>query len=99
MFDNDLDIKKHKKDNLTVGAKGGAIAFILKIASTVLGFLNQVALARILGAGGVGEVLLAISVVRIFSQIAKFGMEEAMMRFVPLYIDRKDDARLKGAII
>ena len=72
-----------KKDNLAVGAKGGAIASILKISSTALGFLNQIALARILGAGGVGEVLLAISVVRIFSQIAKFGMEETMMRTCP----------------
>ena len=98
MAENYLEGEELNKDNLTVGAKGGAIAFILKIASTVLGFLNQVALARILGAGGVGEVLLAITVVRISSQIAKFGMEEAMMRFVPLYIDRKDDARLKGAI-
>jgi len=42
-------------------ALSGAIAFILKIASTVLGFLNQVALARILGAGGVGEVLLPLA--------------------------------------
>jgi len=25
-------------------------------------------------------------------------MEEAMMRFVPLYADQKDEARLKGAI-
>lgn len=98
MTDNDLVSKRQVNDNLAVGAKGGAIAFTLKMASTVLGFLNQVALARLLGAGGVGEVLLAISVVRIFSQIAKFGMEEAMMRFVPMYIDRKDDARLKGAI-
>ncbi len=86
------------ENSLAVGARGGAVAFVLKIASTVLGFLNQIALARILGAGGVGEVLLAISVTRIFSQIAKFGMEEAMMRFVPVYVDQRDEARLKGAI-
>ncbi len=98
MTDNDLEYKNQIKDNLAVGAKGGAIAFILKISSTILGFLNQIVLARILGAGGIGEVILAITVVRIAAQIAKFGMEEAMMRFVPLYIDRNDDARLKGAI-
>jgi O-antigen/teichoic acid export membrane protein len=55
-------------------------------------------LARILGAGGLGEVILAITVVRISVQIAKFGMEETMMRFIPVYIDNHDDSRLKGAI-
>lgn len=88
-----------KEDNLTKGAKGGAIAFILKISNTVLGFINQVILARILGAGGVGEVILAITVVRISIQIAKFGMEETMTKFIPLYIDRKDDIKLKGTIL
>lgn len=87
-----------KEDNLAVGAKGGAIAFMLKIIATALGFINQIALARILGAGGVGEVLLAISVVRITALLAKFGLQEAMMKFVPIYVDQKDDARLRGTI-
>ena len=85
-------------ENLAEGAKGGAIAFILKISNTVLGFINQIILARMLGAGGIGEVILAITVVRIASQIAKFGMEETMMKFIPLYIDQKDDSKLKGTI-
>jgi stage V sporulation protein B len=98
MTDKYLETKESRKDNLAVGAKGGAIAFSLKIAATVLGFLNQIILARILGAGGVGEVILAVTVVRISAQIAKFGMEETMMKFVPLYVDQKDDSRLKGTI-
>jgi O-antigen/teichoic acid export membrane protein len=89
---------KQKNDNLAVGAKGSAIAFILKISSAGLGFVNQVILARILGAGGVGEVILAMTVVRISVHIAKFGMEETMMKFIPLYIDQKDDSRLMGTI-
>ncbi|RJR19632.1 MAG: flippase [Nitrospiraceae bacterium] len=93
------ETEKSRPDNLAQGARGGAIAFILKISSTVLGFLNQVILARILGAGGLGEVILAITVVRISIQIAKFGMEETMTKFIPLYIDRKDDAKLKGTIL
>ncbi len=98
MAENNPGLEKESNDNLAEGAKGGAIAFALKISNTVLGFLNQVILARILGAGGVGEVILAITVVRIAVQIAKFGMEETMMKFIPLYIDRKDDSKLKGTI-
>jgi O-antigen/teichoic acid export membrane protein len=98
MVENHLESEVIKEDNLAIGAKGGAIAFILKISSTILGFLNQIILARILGAGGIGEVILAITVVRISVQIAKFGMEETMMKFVPIYIDHQDDARLNGTI-
>lgn len=96
---NISETEKSSNDNLAEGARGGAIAFVLKISSTVLGFLNQVILARILGAGGVGEVILAITVVRISIQIAKFGMEETMMKFIPLYIERNDTAKLKGTIL
>lgn len=97
---NHISVKSERTDdNLTVGARGGAIAFALKISNTLLGFINQIILARILGAGGIGEVILAITVVRISAQLAKFGMEEAMMKFIPLYIDRKDDSRLKGTIV
>jgi O-antigen/teichoic acid export membrane protein len=99
MGKNISESKKQKEDNLTAGAKGGAIAFSLKILNTALAFLNQIILARILGAGGIGEVILAITVVRISAQIAKFGMEETMMKFIPLYIDRNDESRLKGTIM
>ncbi len=85
-------------ENLKMGAKGGAIAFGLKIGNTILGFLNQIILARLLGAGGFGEVVLAVTVVRISAQIAKFGMEETMMKFIPLYVDQNDPARLRGTI-
>ncbi|MEW6599770.1 MAG: MATE family efflux transporter [Nitrospirota bacterium] len=98
MAENISETGKNSTDNLAEGAKGGAIAFILKISGTVLGFLNQVILAKILGAGGLGEVVLAVTVVRISIQIAKFGMEETMMKFIPLYIDRNDGDYLKGTI-
>jgi len=74
------------------------MAFVLKILSVALLLLNQIALARILGLDGIGQVLLALSVVNILSLIAKFGMEDAMMRFVPMYIDQEDRARLRGTI-
>lgn len=98
MSEEILGTGTQREENLAVGAKGGAIAFGLKISSTALGFLNQIIFARILGAGGLGEVLLALSVVNIAAQTAKFGLEEAMMRFIPSHIDGKDNARLKGTI-
>lgn len=87
-----------KEDNLAKGARGGAVAFFLKTVSTSLAFINQIILARILGAEGIGDVLLAISVVKVFGLVGKFGMEEAMMRVVPSYIEKEEDARLRGAL-
>ena len=98
MTEGFLETEETKEDNLAVGAKGGAVAVICKISSTVLGFLNQIILARILGAGGIGEVLLVLSVVNVSAQFARFGMEEAMMRFIPSYIEKRDNAKLRGTI-
>ncbi|MBI5739877.1 MAG: flippase [Nitrospirae bacterium] len=98
MADNGPDIHDGMNDNLAVGARSGAIAFALKISNTLLGFFNQVLLARILGAGGIGEVILAVTVIRISVQLAKFGMEETMMKFIPIYADLNDRERLKGTI-
>ncbi|GEM_PF-1866211 len=98
MTERESGIKGGKEDNLTAGARGGAVAFVLKTSSTLLSFLNQIILARILGAGGLGEVMLALSVINISAMLAKFGMEGAMMRFIPLYIEKGDEARLKGTI-
>lgn len=98
MNNRQSSIVNSKKDNLTVGAKGGAIAFILQISALALGFLNTVILARILGAGGIGEVILAISILNICALLAAFGMQSTMMRFVPFYVDKKEKAKLKGII-
>jgi len=92
------EIRKPETDYLSVGARSGSMAFVLKILSVALLLLNQIALARILGPDGIGQVLLALSVVNIAALIAKFGMEDAMMRFVPMYIDQEDRARLRGTI-
>jgi O-antigen/teichoic acid export membrane protein len=91
--------KKSGSDNLKDGARGGAVAFALRIASTGLGFLNQIALARILGAGGTGEVILALSVISIAVLISSFGMQGAMVRFIPYYLARDESQKLKAIVL
>jgi O-antigen/teichoic acid export membrane protein len=86
------------EENITVGAKGGAAAFLVKTASIGLAFINQIILARILGVGGIGEVLLAISVVKVLGLFGKFGMEETMMRVISSHIENKESDRVKGVI-
>jgi O-antigen/teichoic acid export membrane protein len=71
---------------------------VLKVFSIALLLLNQIALARILGPDGMGQVLLALNIVYMSSQFAKFGMEDAMMRFIPVHLEQKNYAQLKGTI-
>lgn len=99
MADNLFKTRKAgQKDNLTAGAKGGAVALILQVTATGLGFLNQIAMARLLGAGGVGEVILALTVVNVAAMLASFGMQGAMIRFVPFYAEKGEASKLKGII-
>ncbi len=94
MADNSLKTHKaEQKDNLTAGAKGGAVALILQVTATGLGFLNQIAMARLLGAGGIGEVILALTVVKVAVMLAAFGMQGAMIRFVPFYAEKGEVSR------
>lgn len=98
MAENNTRIKEVKTDNMAASAKGGAIALLLQVTGTGLGFINQVVLARMLGAGGIGEVILTLNIISVCSLIAAFGMQGAMVRFVSSYIEKKEDAKLKGTI-
>ena len=93
-----MKIEKQKEDNLAIGARGGIAAFVLQVITMGLGFINQIVLARILGAGGIGEVILALTILNVAALIAAFGMQGAMVRFVPYYSERGEAAKLKGII-
>ena len=90
--------RKQKEDNIAISAKGGTIAFSMNIVSVVLGLLNQIILARLLGASGVGEILLVLSVINVSARFSKFGLDGAMMRFIPMYQEKNDAAKIKGTI-
>lgn len=98
MAEINRESKRRGEDNLRTGFRGGIVSFVLQISSAVLGFSNTIILARILSAGGIGEVFLALSVMNICSMIAGFGMNGAMMRFVPVYLENRKQDKLKGII-
>lgn len=91
-------IREERPDNLAVGARGGAVALILRIISVGLGLVNQIFLARFLGAGGIGEVILVFTIAAFASMITVFGLQGAMVRFVPEYMEKGQRAELKGLI-
>lgn len=61
--------------------QGASIAFVIKIAGTILAFAFNVVLARLLGADGAGIYYLALTVVTIASLLGKVGLDNALVRF------------------
>jgi len=74
IFQND----KHLNEVL----KKSSVAFVVKVAGTGAKFGYNVLLARMLGASGTGVYFLALTVATIASVAGRFGLDNALLRFV-----------------
>ena len=54
-----------------------------QIGGHVLGLLNVVIIARVLGPSGRGEVVFLMAMASIVSRLSAFGIQEAHLTFVP----------------
>jgi len=61
----------------------------LRIGGQIFGFLLTLLIARYFGAEGLGEYMLAVVVLRIFTLIAKLGMDTASIRFIASFAKQK----------
>ncbi len=76
--------------------RGAAIAFSVKIAGAGVAFAFNIYLARALGVQGAGVYFLALSVVTVASVIARFGMDNTLLRFIAASASINDWAAIKG---
>lgn len=76
--------------------RGALVAFLVKIAGAGFAFAFNIYLARALGAQGAGVYFLALSVVTIASVIARFGMDNTLLRFIAASAAVNDWAAIKG---
>ena len=79
-------IKKNfeDKDFLELFNKGG-VAMLYRIGGQLLGFLLTFVIAYFFGANGLGDYVLAIIVLKIFSLISKLGLDTASIRYIAEY--------------
>ena len=79
-------IKKNfeDKDFLELINKGG-IAMLYRIGGQLLGFLLTFVIAYYFGANGLGDYVLAIIVLKIFTLISKLGLDTASIRYIAEY--------------
>ena len=76
-------IKKdfNDKDFLELFSKGG-IALLYRIGGQVLGFLLTFVIAYFFGANGLGDYVLAIVVLKVFTLISKLGLDTASIKYI-----------------
>ena len=62
--------------------KGGGISFILRFGGLAVGFLLTWIIAKYFKAEGLGDFVLTITVLRLFTLLAKLGLDTTSIRFI-----------------
>jgi len=72
------------KDFLELFSKGG-LALLFRIGGQVMGFLLTFVIAYFFGANGLGDYVLAIVVLKIFTLISKLGLDTVSIKYIASY--------------
>jgi len=62
--------------------KGSGISFSLRFGGLTAGYLLTLVIANLFGAKGLGDYVLAITVLRLFTLLAKLGLDTTSIRFI-----------------
>ena len=79
-------------------AKGAGITFLGGIISNGLRFLYNIVLAKYLGSRLLGIYYLAQLVINISSQVALFGLQSGVLKFISQYRAQEEEGRIKGTL-
>jgi O-antigen/teichoic acid export membrane protein len=74
-------------DSLATLFSGGILATAGKFFALILGFLTQIAMARLLTEAAYGDVVLTLAVISIVGLIAKLGLDDGVSREYPQHED------------
>jgi O-antigen/teichoic acid export membrane protein len=75
---------------------GASVAFLFRAAATLLTFVFNLALARLLGPAGAGIFFLAFTVAAVASVISRLGLDHALLRFVASGAETDDWDQVAG---
>ena len=82
-------IKKVLKDkDLSELIKGSGISFFLRLGGLAVGYLLTLVIANLFGAKGLGDYVLAITVLRLFTLLAKAGLDTTSIRFIASFASK-----------
>lgn len=98
LADNQPAPSSTKNKDILTAAKGGGITFLGKIFEYFARFVFGIIIARVVGAEQFGLYNLAITVSLIASNMAMFGLQVGMVRFLPPAIREQDERSIWGII-
>ena len=62
--------------------KKGGVSFLIRIGGQIIGFLLTFVIAHYYGAQGLGNYVLAIVILQIFTLMSKLGLDTFSIRFI-----------------
>ena len=65
--------------------KKGGWSFLIRIGGQVMGYLLTLMIAHYFGAKGLGDYVLSIVVLRLFTLFSKLGMDTFSIRFIAFF--------------
>jgi O-antigen/teichoic acid export membrane protein len=84
---------------ITKQIRGSNLLLVGRVFSLALGLATQIVIVRYLSKSAFGAFAYALSVTALGQIIATFGLDKAIARFVPIYHEREDRARVLGTIL
>jgi O-antigen/teichoic acid export membrane protein len=88
-----------KPEEVVIIAKGAGLVLIGAIFGTGLRFLFRAIIGRHLGPSLLGIFFIGLGVFRISERIACLGIQNGLLRYIPMYLGEKDEERIKGIIV
>ena len=70
--------------------KGGGISFFLRFGGLFLGYVLTLVIANLFGAKVLGDYVLVITVLSLFTLIAKIGLDTTSIRFIASFASQEN---------
>lgn len=91
--------KQKRGDATKKQIRGSSLLLVGKLLSVGINFGSQVLVVRYLSTADYGAWAYALSVVAFFQNIAVFGLDRAITRFIPIYHEKEEYNKLFGTLI
>jgi hypothetical protein len=78
--------------------KGGMIVFLSAVLSQVLTLVTSMWITRALGPDQYGLYSLSLSVLVPIISLASLGLDQTIVRFMPVFVGRQENDRVKGVL-
>lgn len=98
-IETNLETEARAQDQTRKHIRGSSLLLVGRIIAMAINFGVQVLTVRYLSKSDYGAFAYALTVVSTASMAALFGLDKAIVRFVPIYHERKDYKKMFGTVL